>query len=62
MIGENQKRNFHEIHFSSHRSLVANLGAANHFTVDHLDDAKNKQLIENAKIFYTAVNASTIDR
>ena len=40
----------------SYRSLVANLGAANHFTVDHLDDPKNKSLIDNAKIFYTAVN------
>nr|ACD37570.1 adenosine kinase [Philodina roseola] len=38
----------------NNRSLVANLGAANHFTIDHLDDPKNRQLIENAKIFYTA--------
>jgi hypothetical protein len=35
---------------------VANLGAANHFTVEHLDDPKIKHLIEHAKIFYTAVN------
>jgi hypothetical protein len=34
---------------------VANLGAANFFTIDHLDDPKNQQYIENAKIFYTAV-------
>ncbi|UJR16035.1 hypothetical protein I4U23_002949 [Adineta vaga] len=38
----------------NNRSLVANLGAANHFTIQHLDDPKNKQLIEKAKIFYTA--------
>ena len=37
------------------RSLVANLGAANHFTIEHLDDPKNQQLIEKAKIIYTAV-------
>ncbi|CAF0875782.1 unnamed protein product [Rotaria sordida] len=38
----------------NNRSLVANLGAANHFTIDHLDDPNNKQLMEKAKIFYTA--------
>ncbi|CAF3377594.1 unnamed protein product [Rotaria socialis] len=38
----------------NNRSLVANLGAANHFTIEHLDEPKNKQLIEKAKIFYTA--------
>jgi len=43
------------------RSLVANLGAANHFTIEHLNDPKNKQLIEKAKIFYSAVNISLID-
>jgi len=49
------------IHFcSSRRSLVANLGAANYFTVEHLDDPKNKQFIEKAKIFYTAVNIRQI--
>ncbi|CAF1012416.1 unnamed protein product [Rotaria magnacalcarata] len=42
----------------NNRSLVANLGAANHFTIEHLDEPKNKQLIEKAKIFYTAVNIS----
>ena len=45
-----------------YRSLVANLGAANHFTIEHLDEPKNKQLLENAKIFYTAVNPLVIDR
>lgn len=38
----------------NNRSLVANLGAANHFTIDHLDEPRNRQFIENAKIFYTA--------
>lgn len=38
------------------RSLVANLGAANYFTIDHLNDPKNQKYIENAKIFYTAVS------
>ena len=37
------------------RSLVANLGAANLFTIDHLDIPKNKEYIEKAQIFYTAV-------
>jgi len=36
------------------RSLVANLGAANLFTVDHLDEPKNKEFLEKAKIYYTA--------
>lgn len=34
------------------RSLVAHLAAANLFTVDHLDDAKNWQYVEQAKIIY----------
>ncbi|CAF1284581.1 unnamed protein product [Rotaria sordida] len=38
----------------NNRSLVANLGAANHFTIDHLDDPKNCEYIEKAKIFYSA--------
>ncbi len=46
------KNNF----FLFRRSLVANLAAANHFTVEHLDNPKNKQYIEKAKIFYAAVN------
>ncbi|CAF4601044.1 unnamed protein product [Rotaria socialis] len=36
------------------RSLVANLGAANHFTIDHFNDPKNHEHVEKAKIFYTA--------
>jgi hypothetical protein len=40
------------------RSLVANLGAANHFTIDHLDEPKNAEYVEKAKIFYTAVSCS----
>ncbi len=38
---------------------MANLGAANRFTIDHLDDAKNQQYIKNAKIIYTAVRMKT---
>lgn len=38
----------------NNRSLVANLGAANHFTIDHLDEPKSKEFIEKAQIFYTA--------
>jgi len=43
------------------RSLVANLGAANYFTTEHLNDPKNIQFIEQAKIFYCAVNIFLID-
>jgi hypothetical protein len=42
--------------FLFHRSLVADLGAAKYFTIDHLNDPKNQQFIEKAKIFYSAVN------
>ncbi len=38
---------------------MANLGAANRFTIEHLDDPKNQQYIENAKIIYTAVRMKT---
>ena len=41
--------------FCIYRSLVANLGAANHFTIDHLDEPKSQEYIEKAKILYTAV-------
>jgi hypothetical protein len=44
------------IRFDIRRSLVANLGAANHFTIEHLDTPTSRQLIEQAKIFYTAVS------
>merc|ERR1711971_286491 len=36
------------------RSLVTKLDAANHFTVDHLDDGKNWKTVENAKVVYSA--------
>ena len=36
-------------------SRVANLGDASHFTIDHLDEAKTQELIEKARILYTAV-------
>lgn len=38
--------------FQHNRSLCADLGAANTFTVDHLEIEDNAKLIENAKLFY----------
>lgn len=35
-----------------HRSLVTDLGAANHFKAAHLDKPENWKLVENAKFFY----------
>lgn len=35
-----------------HRSLCANLAAANHFTIDHIETPDNKALLEAAKIVY----------
>ncbi|KAH8372306.1 hypothetical protein KR093_010997, partial [Drosophila rubida] len=36
----------------THRSLCANLAAANKFTIDHLENPVNKSLIENALYYY----------
>lgn len=36
----------------THRSLCANLAAANLFTIDHLADPVNKAVIENAQYYY----------
>ena len=36
------------------RSLVANLAAANAFTLDHVDKAESWQLVEKAKMVYIA--------
>jgi len=36
------------------RSLVTKLDAANHFTVDHLEEAKNWKVVESAKAVYSA--------
>lgn len=35
-----------------HRSLCANLGAANYFTVDHLRKPENRKLIDSAHFYY----------
>lgn len=35
-----------------HRSLCANLAAANSFTVDHIMKPKNREILNNAKYFY----------
>ncbi|XP_037720550.1 adenosine kinase isoform X1 [Drosophila subpulchrella] len=36
----------------THRSLCANLAAANQFTIDHLEEPSNKALVENAQYYY----------
>lgn len=38
------------------RSLVAYLGAANHFSKDHIDKPENRELMEKAHYFYMAVS------
>ena len=38
----------------SDRSLVANLGAANHYSKDHFDSEPIQKLVHQAKIFYAA--------
>lgn len=35
-----------------HRSLCANLAAANHFTIDHIRTVENKKILESAKFIY----------
>lgn len=35
-----------------HRSLCANLAAANSFTIDHINEPINRQILNNAKYFY----------
>lgn len=35
-----------------HRSLCANLAAANTFTVDHIEQPENRKILNNAKYFY----------
>uniref|UniRef100_A0A6B2EI10 Adenosine kinase n=1 Tax=Phlebotomus kandelakii TaxID=1109342 RepID=A0A6B2EI10_9DIPT len=37
-----------------HRSLCANLAAANHFTIDHLQRPENEKLLQNAEYFYVS--------
>jgi len=39
-----------------HRSLVANLGAANLFLKSHLDVPANRALMEKARYYYIAVS------
>jgi adenosine kinase len=41
-------------HTGSHRSLCANLGAANHFSIDHVSD--HMSFVEGAEIFYISVS------
>lgn len=35
-----------------HRSLIADLGAANHFSEDHLSEGENTKIVENAEFYY----------
>lgn len=35
-----------------HRSLCANLAAANTFTVDHINQTENRKIVDSAKFFY----------
>lgn len=37
-----------------HRSLCANLAAANNFTIDHIRDSTNKKLIDSAQFYYVS--------
>lgn len=39
-----------------HRSLCANLGAANHFTIDHIRKPENKKLVDTAQYYYISVS------
>lgn len=40
----------------THRSLCANLAAANRFTIDHIEKVENKKLIQGAEYFYISVS------
>lgn len=42
-----------------HRSLCANLGAANCFTIDHIREPENKKLVNSAQFYYISVSYST---
>lgn len=39
-----------------HRSLCANLGSANCFTIDHIRKPENRVLVESAQFFYISVS------
>lgn len=53
-----QKRSEHEtgkcavLITDKHRSLIADLAAANHFTEDHLSDDNNMEILKNAEFYY----------
>lgn len=38
-----------------HRSLCANLAAANLFTIDHINSMENRKYLDNAEFFYISV-------
>jgi sugar/nucleoside kinase (ribokinase family) len=41
------------------RSMITNLGAANEFTIDHLNNSDNWRSVERAQIFYVPVWTSS---
>lgn len=43
----------------THRSLCANLAAANNFTLDHLQIPENKKLLDAAEYYYISVGIKT---
>lgn len=45
-----------------HRSLCAYLGAANHFSKDHLDKPENTSFLEKAKFYYISVSLYFISK
>lgn len=44
-----------------HRSLCANLAAANCFTIDHIRKQENRKLIEKAQFYYVSVSFCQTD-
>lgn len=40
------------------RSLCANLAAANHFTIDHIQLPKNRKIVEAVDLVYVSVSQS----
>ncbi len=47
---------FHLLLIPFHRSLVANLGAANNFKKSHIELPENISIINNAKYIYVGVS------
>ena len=43
-------------HNGNKRSLCANLGAAERFTIDHIQKPENRDLVNNAEFYYISVS------